>query len=127
MDNAVDICGTSDSDSEDVIYSKQVTTSIRVDTYGPRDSEEDIEMILTSIGADTFELYNTELDAGHTAISQIEEDISMVPARMKRFQCEQIIESNYQWEQILKSNCEGERDCNQIDLQSSEHVTELWV
>ena len=129
MDNAVDICGTCDSDSEDVIYCKPVTTRIRVDTYGPRDtnydSEEDIEMILTSIGTDTFELYNTELDAGHTAISQIEEDISMVPARMKGFQCEQIIESNYQCEQILKSNCKGERDCNQIDLQSSEHVTEL--
>ena len=61
MDNAVD------SDSDNVIYSKAVPTSIRVDTYirdtyatrdTNYDSEEDIDMILTSIGTDAFELYN---------------------------------------------------------------------
>ena len=117
MDNAVDTCGSCDSDSDNVLYSKAVPTSIRVNTYGTRDtnydSEEDIEMILTSIGTDTFELYNTELDDRHTAIGQLEEDIGIVPARIKGLQCEHIIESN----------CE--RDCNQIELQSSEHVTEL--
>ena len=120
MDNAVDTCGTAcDSDSDNVLYSKAVSASIRVDTYSARDtnydSEEDIEMILTSIGTDTFELYNTELDARHPAIGQLEEDIVVVPARVKGLQCEHIIESN----------CEVEHNCNQIEMLLSEHVTEL--
>ena len=60
-DNVVDInradsCGTCDLESDIVVYSRVVPTSIRVDTYAARDinfdSEEDIEMILTSIGTD---------------------------------------------------------------------------
>ena len=112
MDNGVD---TFDSDSDNVIYSKAVPTSIHVDTYirdtfGNRDtnydSEEDIDMILTSIGTDAFELYNTELDARDAAIVQLEEVI--VPARIK--ECEH-----------MGSNCEQ----NKMELPPSEHVTEL--
>ena len=115
MDNAVDTCGSCDSDSENVLYSKAVPTSIRVNTYGTRDtnydSEEDIDMILTSIGTDAFELYNTELDARDTAIVQLEEAIGMpVPARIK--ECDH-----------MGSNCEGEQ--NKIELPPSEHATEL--
>ena len=117
-----DSCGSCDSESEIVVYSKIVPTSIRVDSYGAQDinfdSEEDIEMILTSIGADAFELYNTDdMDARHTAIGQFEEDIGMVPvAGIKGFQCEV---------ELLENSFEGEQHCTQIGLQSSEHVTEL--
>ena len=125
-DNVVDTgradsCGTCDSESETVVYSKVVPTSIRVDTYGARDinfdSEEDIEMILTSIGTDAFELCNTDMDARHTAIGQFEEDIGMVPAAgIKGFQSEV---------DQMENTCEEEHHCTQIGLQSSEHVTEL--
>ena len=121
MDNVVDTC---DSESDNVLYSKVVPTCIRVDTYTTRDtnydSEEDIEMILTSIGTDAFELYNTDLDVEHTAIvqtkSKVEKDIEMVPARIKVFQCEG------EHKEII-FGCE--QDCTQIGLHSSEHVTEL--
>ena len=127
MENAVDTdkadsCGTCDSESDIVVYSRVVPTSIRVDTYAARDinfdSEEDIEMILTSIGTDAFELYNTDMDASrHTAIGQFEEDIGMVPAAgIKGFQCEV---------DQFENTCEDECDCTPIGLQSSEHVTEL--
>ena len=127
MENAVDTdkadsCGTCDSESDIVVYSKVAPTSIRVDTFAARDinfdSEEDIEMILTSIGTDAFELYNTDMDASrHTAIGQFEEDIGMVPAAgIKGFQCEV---------DQFENTCEDECDCTPIGLQSSEHVTEL--
>ena len=113
-----DSCGTCDSESDIVVYSKVAPTN----TFAARDinfdSEEDIEMILTSIGTDAFELYNTDMDASrHTAIGQFEEDIGMVPAAgIKGFQCEV---------DQFENTCEDECDCTPIGLQSSEHVTEL--
>ena len=115
MDNVVDTC---ESESDNVLYSKVVPACIRVDTYATRDtnydSEEDIEMILTSIGTDAFELYNTDLDVEHTAIvqtkSKLERDMGMVPAGIKVFQCEG----------EHKEHIGCEQDCTQ-----SEHVTEL--
>ena len=126
MENAVDTdkadsCGTCDSESDIVVYSRVVPTSIRVDTFAARDInfdlEEDIEMILTSIGTDAFELCNTDVDASHTAIGQFEEDIGMVPAAgIKGFQSEV---------DQIENTCGEEYHCTQIGLQSSEHVTEL--
>ena len=120
--------GTWDTELDNMAEAEIACPAIEVE----EDSEEDIEMILTSIGNDVFELCDTDLDGGYTSKGQtkFEEDKGtkgprdkgivpgefqdMVPGGFREFQCDS---------EHLEKTCES--DCIQIELQSNEHVTEL--